>query len=228
MRFEDLNWFDLEEYLTGDDRLMFVLGACEQHAYLSLLTDRNIPRALGDAASQKTGVPLAPALNFGISPFFLAYPGTLSLQVETFLQIIQDLLHSAYQQGFRRFLILNGHGGNSPVTEKLSELTNQYQDIKIVFYSWYDSPDVQAVSNSYQLAGYHASWYEAFSFNRVADLPDGEKEPVADPGLIDSENVRRILGDGSFGGKYHVSDQIMEEIFQAALEDVLQLLEFNT
>ena len=39
MRFEDLSWFDIQSYLEKDDRLMFVIGACEQHAYLSLLSD---------------------------------------------------------------------------------------------------------------------------------------------------------------------------------------------
>ncbi len=51
MRLEDLNWMDVEKYLAQDDRLMLVLGACEQHAYLSLLTDIKIPLALADSAS---------------------------------------------------------------------------------------------------------------------------------------------------------------------------------
>jgi hypothetical protein len=56
MRFEDLSWFDVEKYLKDEDRLMLVLGACEQHGYLSLLSDTKIPLALADAASQKTGL----------------------------------------------------------------------------------------------------------------------------------------------------------------------------
>ena len=71
MRFEDLNWMDVEEYLKQDDRLMIVLGACEQHGYLSLLTDVRIPLTLADAASKQTGVLIAPPINFGISPYFL-------------------------------------------------------------------------------------------------------------------------------------------------------------
>lgn len=33
MRFEDLNWMDVENYLKTDDRLMLVVGACEEHAH---------------------------------------------------------------------------------------------------------------------------------------------------------------------------------------------------
>jgi creatinine amidohydrolase len=56
MRLEDLNWMDVEKYLAQDDRLILVLGACEQHAYLSLLTDIKIPlaadRRAGGAAAE--------------------------------------------------------------------------------------------------------------------------------------------------------------------------------
>ena len=45
MRFDDLNWMDVEEYLKSDDRLMIVLGACEQHGYLSLAGQARARRA---------------------------------------------------------------------------------------------------------------------------------------------------------------------------------------
>src|SRR5574338_100571 len=102
MRLEDLTWMDVEKYLEQDDRLMLLTGATEQHAYLSLLTDVKIPQALADAASQRTGVLVAPPLNFGVSPYFLAYPGTLSLRVSTFTAVLEDVVRSAAGQGFRR------------------------------------------------------------------------------------------------------------------------------
>src|SRR5512139_2873834 len=102
MRIEDLNWMDVEEYLKHDDRLMLVIGACEQHGYLSLLSDVKIPLALADAASQETGVLVGPPLNFGSSPYFLAYPGTLSLRLSTLLDVVEDVVRSAYGHGFHR------------------------------------------------------------------------------------------------------------------------------
>ena len=45
VHFGDLNWMQVEEYLRRDDRLMVVTGACEQHGYLSLMTDIRIPLA---------------------------------------------------------------------------------------------------------------------------------------------------------------------------------------
>ena len=81
---EDLNWMDVERYLERDDRVVVVTGSCEQHGYLSLLADVRIPLAVAREACRREGVLIAPALPYGISPQFTAYPGTLSLRPETF------------------------------------------------------------------------------------------------------------------------------------------------
>jgi creatinine amidohydrolase len=206
---------------------MLVLGACEQHGYLSLLTDVKIPLALADAASQATGVLVAPALNFGCSPYFQAYPGTLSLRSSTLLDLVEDLIQSAYQQGFRKFLILNGHGGNDAARIRLYELANLLPGIHIAWYAWWLAQSVEEVARQNQLKPAHANWLEAFSFTRVADLPQGEKFPPRIPGLMGAEKARQIYGDGSFGGPYQASEMIMQKIFQAALDDVLQLIKFE-
>jgi creatinine amidohydrolase len=225
MRFEDLNWMDVENYLKQDDRLMIVLGACEQHGYLSLLTDVRIPQTLADAASKQTGVLIAPSINFGVSPYFLKYPGTLSLRTTTLLQVVEDIIRSAAGVGFRRILVLNGHGGNNAAADHLVEVANTLPQLKIAWYSWWESNSVAAVSLKHNLAIEHANWAEAFAFTRVTDLPTEIKLPVKSTGLTNAEETRQLYGDGMFGGPYQVGDEIMAEVFQAALDDVLHLLE---
>lgn len=227
MRFEDISWFDIEKYLQNDDRLMIILGSCEQHGYLSLATDSKIPMALADAASQQSGVLIAPAVNFGISPYFMDYPGTLSLRSSTFLDIVEDLVRSAYQHGFQRVLILNGHGGNDPARARLYEVANSCPQLQLAWYSWWQSRSVESVAVKHGLRSYHAAWIEAFQFTRVGDLPEGEKIPPRIPGLINSKASRELYQDGVFGGPYQVDDTIMSEVFSAALEDILQLLKFE-
>ena len=102
-----------------EDRLMLVLGATEQHGYLEpVYRYPNSPGA-GGCGRQASGVLVAPPLNFGCSPYFLAYPGTFSLRVSTLMDAVEDLVRSAYETGFRRILVLNGHGGNSPARAHL-------------------------------------------------------------------------------------------------------------
>ncbi len=227
MRFEDINWFDVQAYLENDDRLILVIGACEQHAYLSLLTDVRIPMTLAEAASQQKNVLIGPPINFGVSPYFLAYPGTLSLRVTTLLDLVEDIIRSAYGQGFRRFLILNGHGGNEPVKGRIYELANQLQGTRFAWYSWWTSHSVEQVAQNYSLKPSHANWLEAFPFTMVADLPEKEKNPPYIPGLMDAHQARQVYGDGQFGGEYQVDEAIMHELFAACLADVLKLLDFD-
>ncbi len=226
MRFEDLNWMDVEQYLQHEDRVMVVLGATEQHGYLSLLSDVRIPMALADAASQQTGVLIAPPLNFGVSPYFATYPGTVSLRVATFIEVVADVVRSLYAHGFRRVLVVNGHGGNDPARGRLVELMNELPGLQVAWYSWWLSHSVEQVAIENGLKPYHASWSEAFPFTRVADLPEGEKLPPSYKGLLNAERTREVFGDGVFGGAYQASDAVMTQVFNAALQDVLYLLEW--
>lgn len=227
MRYDELNWFDIESYLTLDDRLILVLGACEQHGYLSLLTDVKIPLALADAASKTTNVLVAPPINFGISPYFLAYPGTISLRATTVMDIIEDFMRCIFTQGFRRLLILNGHGGNEPARARIHEILNQLPDFQVNWYSWWQSHSVQAVAIKHELKSYHAGWIEAFPFTQVGSLPTGSKIPPLVTKMMDANRSRQVYGDGVFGGSYEVDKAVLDEVFDAALQDILLLLKFE-
>jgi creatinine amidohydrolase len=208
MRVEDLNWMDVEEYLKHDDRLMLVIGACEQHGYLSLLSDVKIPLALADSASKHTGVLIAPPLNFGVSPYFLAYPGTISLRLSTLMDAVDDIVRSAYGQGFRRILVLNGHGGNSGVKIRLTELVNELTGLKVQWYAWWMAHSVEEVAIRHAIKPDHANWLEAFPFTILSDLPEGEKVPPVVPSdVLDAQTAREVYGDGSFGGRYRVPEE---------------------
>ncbi|OGO33459.1 MAG: hypothetical protein A2W35_07800 [Chloroflexi bacterium RBG_16_57_11] len=227
MRFEDLNWFDVQSYLQHDDRLILVLGSCEQHGYLSLLTDVKISQSLADAASQRTGVLIAPPLNFGCSPYFMAYPGTLSLRASTLLDTVEDLTRSAYRHGFRRVVVLNGHGGNDGARARLYEVASELHDLRLAWYAWFQSHSVLEVAQQHGLKPAHASWLEAFTITRVSELPEVEKVPPHVPGLLGADEARQVYSDGVFGGPYQVDEAIMQEVFAAALQDILVLLKFE-
>lgn len=227
MRIEDLNWMDVESYLEHDDRLLLVTGACEQHGYLSLLTDIRIPYALATAAAERARVLVAPPLNFGISPYFAAYPGTFSLRTETFLAVMREVIGGAFRQGFKRLLIVNGHGGNEPLRGVLAELTNELPGVRLGWYSWWLTPAVQAIAAEAGLEPRHANWLEAFPFTRVADLPEAPKAPVPAWGVRDAAETRQRLGDGAYGGPYLAGDEVMQRIFDACVAEVVALLRFE-
>jgi len=228
MHFADQNWMMINSYLKNDDRVILVLGACEQHGYLSLLTDTKIPCALAEAASQKSGVLVAPPLNFGCSPYFLDYPGTISLRLHTYLDVVEDILRSLYAAGFRRVLILNGHGGNTPVRTHLVELVNELTDLKIQWYAWWTSQTLANIAKKHSLEPEHANWLEAFDFTVVTNMPEESKAiPEQNNEILSKSATRRIYSDGSFGGSYQVNETIMKEVFEDCLEDIINLLKFE-
>src|SRR3954451_5273226 len=114
MRIFERNWMQMEQYLERDDRIVLPLGSTEQHGYLSLGTDNILAERVSLEAAEPLGVPVLAVLPYGLTPAFAAFPGSPSIRLETFAALLRDLLDSLYGQGFRRFLLVNGHGGHTP------------------------------------------------------------------------------------------------------------------
>ena len=228
MHFENQNWMQIEDYLKKDTRVILVLGACEQHGYLSLLTDVKIPMALATAASEETGVLVAPPMNFGCSPYFLDHPGTISLRLHTYLDVVEDILRSLHGAGFNKILILNGHGGNTPVKTHLVQLANQMPDLQMRWYAWWTTQTVADIAQKHNLQAEHANWLEAFDFTQVTKLPDEPKGFLDDHNaILDKTATRKKYGDGNFGGAYKADPAIMDEMLDACVADIVELLQFK-
>src|SRR4030081_3300053 len=121
MRIGEMNWMMVEDYLKRDDRAVLPLGSTEQHAYLSLSVDSILSERLAVEAAEPLGVPGFTGAAYGITPYFRAYPGTITLRVKTFLDVVRDILDAMAEQGFKRILIVYGHGGNTPAQSFTSE-----------------------------------------------------------------------------------------------------------
>src|SRR4051812_30552650 len=121
MKVAETNWMQVAAYLEHDDRCVIPLGCTEQHAYLSLATDLILAERVAVEAAEPLGVPVFPGLAYGITPSFLSYPGSVSLRVSTYLAVVRDMLDALVGQGFRRIVLVNGHGGNSPAASLAAE-----------------------------------------------------------------------------------------------------------
>jgi creatinine amidohydrolase len=100
-------------------------------------------------------------------------------------------------------------------------------ELEIGWYSWWNADHVTEVAAKHGLKSYHAAWIEAFPFVRVSELPVGEKQPPIHPGVLGAEDTRKLYGDGVFGGPYSVDGTILDEIFTAALQDIVSLLNLD-
>ena len=134
MKISEMNWLQVEEYLKADDRAVVPLGCTEQHAYLSLSVDSILAERVAVDAAAPSRVPVFPVQAYGITPYFLAYPGTVSLRAETYLGIITDILDSLRQTGFRRILFVNGHGGNATAMTRADDVLTRESRRAVVWW----------------------------------------------------------------------------------------------
>src|SRR5690242_11370729 len=141
----------LEEYLARDDRIVLPLGSTEQHAYLSLGTDSILAERVSVEAAEPLGVPVLPVLAYGLTPYFAAFPGSPSVSTDTYLAFIGEILESLRGQGFKRFLLVNGHGGNTPVEALASD-----EHTKV--HHWWKAPQTMAAVHEIDPDASHASW----------------------------------------------------------------------
>jgi creatinine amidohydrolase len=224
-----MNWSQVEAWLEHDDRAVLPLGSTEQHAGLSLSVDSILSTKVALDAAAPLGIPVFPAVPYGLTPYFLGYPGTISLRVETYARLIRDVLDSLAGSGFRRITIVNGHGGNQPAHPVAIEWMADHPGVQVKFHSWWNAPKTFAKVQEIDPVASHASWMENFPWTRLdgVAMPPAQKPMIdfAHMRLLSPEKLRAYLGDGNFGGHYQRPDEDMLAIWQVAVAETRGLLE---
>ena len=229
MRIAEMHWRQVEDWLKRDDRCVLPTGSTEQHAGLSLCVDNILAEKVAADAAESTGVPVFPPVNYGLTPYFMAYPGTVTLQTETYVALLCDILGSLADTGFRRILIVNGHGGNTQATDRVSSWASAREEFQLIWHDWWKAPATWATVQEVDRQGAHASWMENFPWTRLAGVtqPDDQK-PMAITTLVNElapQEVRTLLGDGNMGGVYQKPDEDMLRIWQVGVAETRALLE---
>ncbi len=229
MRVDQVNWMQVEDYLRHDDRAVLPLGSTEQHAQLSLSVDSILSDRVATEAAAPLGVPVFPVVAYGMTPSFRAYPGTVSLRMETYGRVIRDILENLHGSGFRRVLICNGHGGNSPIQTVALEAMGDLPGLQVRFHNWWSAPGVWKQVQATDPVASHASWMENFPWTRLPNIASPtEAKPMTDLDrlrLHGPGGVRAMLGDGNFGGLYQRSDADMLAIWEVAVAETRALIE---
>jgi creatinine amidohydrolase len=204
------------------------IGSTEQHSGLSLLTDTILAEKLAVEAAGPLGIPVFPVMPYGVTPSYAAFPGSITLRVETLVAVVRDVLDSLKRSGFRRILIVNGHGGNVAASSFAQEWMMDNPDCRVRMHDWWQAPLVRAKALTFDPNPTHANWQENFPWTRLPTTPaEGEKEmvDVARLNALPPFEVRGVLEDGSYGGKFRMDDAAMLAIWAVAVEETRALLE---
>lgn len=228
MRIADMNWMQVRDQAARDDRAVLPVGSTEQHAYLSLCVDSILAERVATEAAEPLGLPVFPVIPYGLTPSFVAYPGTVTLRMATFCAVVTDVLDGLVRSGFRRIAIVNGHGGNSPAHGAVLEWLDRNRGVQVKWHNWWNAPKALAKVQAIDSNASHASWMENFPWTRLAGVAmPGTRKPMMQVDRfqqLDPAAKMDMLGDGNFGGLYQRSDDDMLALWQVAVEETRALI----
>lgn len=99
-------------------------GAFEQHGPgLPLATDLIRAERVAELVAAKLAgrAVIGPVLPVGVSPHHLAFAGTISLSTTTFAAVVREYVAGLHRHGWRRILVITGHGGNNATLTAVSQ-----------------------------------------------------------------------------------------------------------
>ncbi|MBR4956151.1 MAG: creatininase family protein [Lentisphaeria bacterium] len=109
-----MNYREVEEYLRHHDSIIIPVGSLENHGlHMPLGTDFLIPDEIARLLDERSPILIAPTVNYGATDDLAGFPGTVSIGTEGLIALLRSICDQLYRYGFRHFLILNGHGGNT-------------------------------------------------------------------------------------------------------------------
>ena len=117
------------------EKVILPLGSLESHGpHLPFDTDALTAYLIAlDIAARVPKTAVLPPVNYGVSEHYKEFPFTVSLQFETAIALIRDILESVYREGIRKVFIMNGHDGNiAPIEVAARSAKVSHPDFKIV------------------------------------------------------------------------------------------------
>ena len=226
-------WQDVHEYLERRSDIVIPVGGTEQHGPSGPLgTDLIVAEELANELGQERQTLVAPAIPFGVSQVHGAFPGTISLRPATLLALLADAIEGLAQQGFRRFLLVNGHHGSKPALQvACTQVHAAVPDSRCLSVDWWELPEVRSVLLEMFGAreGHHAtpgelSLVRRFYPRAVVDLPPMDRfEAVPEPSAWSADDFRQRYPDGRVGSDPGLSSAAAgERIFAAAARGLVE------
>jgi creatinine amidohydrolase len=140
-RYEKLTWPEINEAVEMGKVCVVPCGAVEQHGpHLPLDVDIVCPQGIAFGAGRQ--IPdkmlVLPPVWYGYTGHVMDFPGTINTHYETFIHQVVDITRSLAYHGFKRILLLNGHGSNMPNLDLAARRTNLETDADCILAAWWN------------------------------------------------------------------------------------------
>lgn len=157
-------WTEVEAYLKQSSGIILPIGSTEQHGPTGLIgTDAICAEAIAKGVGEATKALVGPTINVGMALHHTGFPGTISLQPSTLIQLVRDYLSSLTRAGFTKFFFINGHGGNIAT-------------LKAAFAESYAHLTDLNIPNAERVQCHVANWFTCASVYKLAKELYGNQE----------------------------------------------------
>ena len=140
-RYEKLTWPEINEAVELGKVCLVPCGAVEQHGpHLPLDVDIVCPQGIAYGAGRQ--IPekmlILPPVWYGYTGHVMDFPGTINTHYETFIKQVLDITKSLAYHGFKKIVLLNGHGSNMPNLDLAARRTNLETDADCILCAWWN------------------------------------------------------------------------------------------
>lgn len=233
----NISRFELKKMIEKECYALLPVGACEQHGpHLPIGTDNLLASYYADQLAKRIECAVFPNVNFGYSWVWKGLPGTLTLEQETYQQMIFELCESIIDQGFKKIIIVNGHDSNNKALRYiLRKIKDKYPNIFAiaVFY-----PNINEIYAKYMETKkwnglFHADeWETSLMLASHPDLVDMSKAIVSypeKPGFygFDSSSLANISESGIYGDPTRATVEKGKSIINDSVDYLVNILKNN-
>ncbi len=139
-RYEKLTWQDVNEAVAARKIPIIPVGAVEQHGPhlpldVDMLLSTSVALAAGERIREKALV--LPSVSYGYTGHVMDFPGTINIHYQHFIDHTLDICKSLAYHGFKKMLLLNGHGSNMPNLDLVARRCNLETDAQCACTSWW-------------------------------------------------------------------------------------------
>lgn len=126
--------------LDKETVVVLPIGLVESHGpHMELNFDNESAEFFAKAVSEKSQALVLPNINYGFADANAEYPGTVNVKGTTLIAFVKDILESICSHGFKKIVILSGHGANKmPCTLAIYEAFNAYKDLKAAYWNYWE------------------------------------------------------------------------------------------
>lgn len=138
-----MTWRDVEKRLTESNVAIVPVGSTEQHGPAlpvdnDAFTSYTIAVMAAEKVSDYVKPIVTPPIPYGVSEHHMGFPGTISLAPELLTDLVTDVCRSLSRHGFKKIVVLNGHGGNDDALHTAIYRLKRETDAFVCLVSWWE------------------------------------------------------------------------------------------